>query len=48
MTRPDIANAVRELSGYMELPTDELIGGIKRVMRYLRGTTEKGLFFAKG
>ena len=48
MTRPDIANAVRELSGYMELPTDELIGGIKRVMRYLRGTTDKGLFFAKG
>ena len=30
MTRPDIANAVRELSGYMELPTDELIGGIKK------------------
>ena len=48
MTRPDIANAVRELSGYMELPTDELIGGIKRVMRYLRGTTDKGLFFATG
>jgi hypothetical protein len=48
MTRPDLGNAVRELSGFLEHPTKEVVKGIKRVFRYLKGTAEKGLFFKSG
>jgi len=43
MTRPDIANAVRELSRYLENPTDKVVQGIKHLFRYLAGTTDFGL-----
>jgi hypothetical protein len=48
MTRPDIGNAVRELSGFLEHPTEEVVLGIKRVFRYLKGTTDRGLYFRSG
>jgi hypothetical protein len=48
MTRPDLGNAVRDLSSFLEHPTKEVVKGIKRVFRYLKGTAEKGLFFRSG
>jgi hypothetical protein len=48
MTRPDLGNAVRELSSYLEHPTNEVILGIKRVLRYVKGTIDKGIFFSSG
>lgn len=38
-TRPDIAFSVNKLSQYMSSPTTEHWQGIKRIMRYLQGTT---------
>ena len=44
-TRPDIAFSVGMLSQYMSNPGEEHFIGIKRVLRYLRGTTDFGLEF---
>ena len=44
-TRPDIAFSVGMLSQYMSNPGEEHFRGIKRVLRYLRGTTDFGLEF---
>ncbi|XP_019431444.1 PREDICTED: uncharacterized protein LOC109338625 [Lupinus angustifolius] len=38
-TRPDIAFSVNKLSQYMSSPTTDHWQGIKRIMRYLHGTT---------
>ena len=38
-TRPDIAFSVNKLSQYMSLPTTDHWQGIKRILRYLHGTT---------
>ena len=45
-TRPDISNAVRALSAYTSNYTDIHIKFIKRVLKYLEGTAELGLFYA--
>ena len=45
MTRPDLGNAIRDLSSYVSNPTEEVVLGIKRVFRYLVGTIDKGLYF---
>ena len=46
--RPDISHAVIFLSRKQRLPTDDSID-IKRILRYLRGTSDLGLTFrAKG
>ena len=45
-TRPDIAAAVSCLSQYMSRPSTEHWIGVKRVLRYLRGTSNYGLRFA--
>ena len=45
MVRPDICNAVRELSRYLEKPTRCVIKGIKRLLRYLAGTIDQGIKF---
>jgi histone deacetylase 1/2 len=42
-TRPDIAFAVNKLSQYMGSPTTDHWQGIKRILRYLHGTTNLGL-----
>jgi histone deacetylase 1/2 len=42
-TRPDIAFAVNKLSQYMSSPTIDHWQGIKRILRYLHGTTNLGL-----
>lgn len=45
-TRPDIAFAVSNLSQFLANPSVEHWNAAKRVLRYLRGTTELGLVFS--
>ena len=45
-TRPDIAAAVGVLSQYMSKPSKDHRMGVKRVLRYLKGTFNYGLKFA--
>ena len=47
-TRPDIATAVNFLARDSSAPTDGSWIGVKRVLRYLRGTKDLGLFFKNG
>ena len=47
-TRPDILFAVGILSRHMENPNQEHYSGVKRVLRYLKGTENYGLFYRKG
>ena len=47
-TRPDLLFAVGILSWHMENPTREHYIGEKRVLRYLKGTKDYGLFYKKG
>jgi transposase InsO family protein len=44
-TRPDITHAVHQLSKHVEAPTAEHWMAGKRVLRYLRGTTNAALVF---
>ena len=48
MIRPDICNAVREISRYLEHPTEAVVMAIKRVLRYLAGTMEYGIEYRYG
>ena len=45
-TRPDIATAVGVLSQYMSKPSKDHWMGVKRVLRYLKGTLKYGLKFS--
>ena len=47
-TLPDLLFAVGILSRHMENPTQEKYIGVKRVLRYLKGTKDYGLFYKKG
>ena len=44
-TRPDISAAVSALSQFMSNPSETHWTGIKRILRYLRGTTSYGLVY---
>ena len=44
-TRPDIAAAVGALSQFMSKPSEEHWVGVKRILRYLKGTLNHGLCF---
>lgn len=46
-TRPDIIFSVSLISRYMESPTEMLLLAAKRILRYVRSTTEFGLFYKK-
>lgn len=46
-TRPDLMFVVGQLSRFVEHPTEQHFGALKRVMRYLLGTVEKGITFEK-
>nr|KYP57182.1 Retrovirus-related Pol polyprotein from transposon TNT 1-94 [Cajanus cajan] len=46
-TRPDIMYAVCLISRYMERPTELHLKAAKRVFRYLKGTTDLGVFYKK-
>ena len=47
-TRPDILFSVGILSRYMENPNQEHYNGVKRVLRYVKGTEDYGLLYKKG
>ena len=47
-TRPDLLFSVGLLSRFMEKPTQEQYNGIKRILRYVKGTEDYGLFYKKG
>ena len=44
-TRPDISAAVSILSSYMSNPSKEHWNGVKRLLRYIKGTLNFGLKF---
>jgi hypothetical protein len=44
-TRPNIAHSVGVLSRYMSKPRKEHWITVKRVFRYLHGTTDYGIFY---
>ena len=46
-TRPDIAFAVNLLARFSLAPIKRHWSGIKRILRYLRGTIDLGLYFRK-
>lgn len=46
MSRPDLAFAVGLASRHLEDPSKEDVEGVKRVLRYLRGTAEYSLKFS--
>lgn len=43
LTRPDIAYAVSKVSQFLQTPTDRHWIAVKRILRYLRGTSSSGL-----
>ncbi|XP_074374088.1 secreted RxLR effector protein 161-like [Apium graveolens] len=45
-TRPDIAFYVNLLARHSNAPTRRHLYGVKHIFRYLRGTTDMGLFYA--
>ncbi|GAA0141429.1 transmembrane signal receptor [Lithospermum erythrorhizon] len=47
-TRPDLVFAVSLLSRYMARPTEMHLQIAKRILRYLRGTTELGIYYQRG
>ena len=46
-TRPDIFFSVNLLARYSSAPTRRHWNGIKHILRYLKGTTDMGLFYSK-
>ena len=47
-TRPAISFIVNLLARYSSTPTQRHWNGVRRVLRYLHGTTDLGLFYPKG
>ncbi|XP_047253748.1 secreted RxLR effector protein 161-like [Capsicum annuum] len=47
-TRPDIMSAVSLVSRYMECPTEMHLLAVKRILHYLQGTKDFGIFYTKG
>ena len=47
VTRPDLMYVVSLVSRYMEKPTELHMQAIKRILRYIKGTTELGICYKK-
>uniref|UniRef100_A0A2N9FIB4 Uncharacterized protein n=1 Tax=Fagus sylvatica TaxID=28930 RepID=A0A2N9FIB4_FAGSY len=47
-TRPDISFAVHQVCQFMNAPSDVHLTAAKRILRYLRGTLDHGLFYTPG
>lgn len=47
-TRPDITFAVNKASQFLEQPTKANWNAVKRILKYLKGTTRHGLYFEGG
>lgn len=45
-TRPDIAYSVNTVCQFMTRPTDVHYAAVKRILRYLKGTLNKGIFYS--
>ena len=46
-TRPDLLFSVGLLSRFMEKPTQEHYNGVKRILRYIKGTEDYALLYKK-
>uniref|UniRef100_A0A251TUQ9 Putative zinc finger, CCHC-type n=1 Tax=Helianthus annuus TaxID=4232 RepID=A0A251TUQ9_HELAN len=47
ITRPDISYAVNQVSQFLHAPTIDHFQGVKRILRYIKGTLSFGLTFSK-
>uniref|UniRef100_A0A2N9HY44 CCHC-type domain-containing protein n=1 Tax=Fagus sylvatica TaxID=28930 RepID=A0A2N9HY44_FAGSY len=47
-TRPDLSFAVHQVCQFMQAPTDIHLTAAKRILRYVRGTIDNGLFYTPG
>ena len=47
MTRPDIVQVVGTVSRYMTNPSGEHWNVVKKILRYIRGTSDAGLYYGR-
>jgi hypothetical protein len=47
-TRPELTFSVNYLSWFMESPREDHLAAVKRLLRYVAGTTDHGLSYSKG
>jgi hypothetical protein len=45
ITRPDISFAVQQVSQFLQAPRQPHLAALRRILRYLKGTSGRGLFF---
>ncbi|XP_016566623.2 uncharacterized mitochondrial protein AtMg00810-like [Capsicum annuum] len=48
ITRPNISFAVQQVSQFMQAPRHLHLVAVRRIIRYFRGTSNRGLFFPSG
>jgi len=48
ITRPDISFAVQQVSQFMHSPRHLHLAAVRRIIRYLKGSSHRGLFFPTG
>ena len=48
VTRPDIQYAVNRVSQSIHAPTEQKFQALKQILRYLKGSSRRGILFQKG